>query len=259
MIKVVNLTQHYGVRPVLKDVNLEVADGELVVVMGPNGMGKSTLLAAMAGILCPQKGHVEIDGMVRRRTEEEEIAIRKRVVYLPADAWLPGLVTGREFLLAVGRLYDVNEDRLFEHIERLFQLFDLKEKADSILSGYSTGQRKKIALSSALISDAPIMLLDEPFAGGLDPGGILALKRVLKHLAERKDRTLVIAVPVPEIVGDLAGRIAVIRDGEIIACDTPGEILRHAGGSENLGEALERLMNPNTVENIERYLEGEMK
>jgi ABC-type transport system involved in cytochrome c biogenesis ATPase subunit len=156
----------------------------MVAVMGPNGMGKSTLLAAIAGILSPQHGHIEIDGMVRRRTEDEELAIRKKVAYLPADAWLPAMVTGREFLLAVGRLYAVDDDRLFDHIERLIPLFSLEEKADSAIASYSTGQKKKIALASALVTDAPILLLDEPFAGGLDPAGILAMKHVLKHFAQ---------------------------------------------------------------------------
>ena len=63
MINVVDLTQHYGVRPVLRNVNLQVRRGELVVLLGPNGMGKTTLLAAMAGVLSPQKGYVEIDGL----------------------------------------------------------------------------------------------------------------------------------------------------------------------------------------------------
>src|SRR5207245_2779794 len=102
-IKVVDLTQHYGVRPILRGVNLHVARGELVVLLGPNGMGKTTLMASIAGVLAPQHGYVEIDGMRRRSSIEQELAIRKKVVYLPDHPWLPVLRTGREFLLSVGR------------------------------------------------------------------------------------------------------------------------------------------------------------
>ena len=65
MIKVVDVTQHYGVRPVLRQVSINVGHGEVVALVGPNGMGKSTLLSVMAGVLSPQHGHVEIDGLRR--------------------------------------------------------------------------------------------------------------------------------------------------------------------------------------------------
>ena len=104
MIDVVDLTQHYGIKPVLRGVNLQVGRGEVVALLGPNGMGKTTLLAAMAGVLSPQKGYVEIDGLRRKSSVENELAIRKKTVYLPDRPWLPVMRTGREFLLAVGRL-----------------------------------------------------------------------------------------------------------------------------------------------------------
>jgi ABC-type multidrug transport system ATPase subunit len=256
MIKVVNLTQHYGVQPVLKNVDFEVREGELVAVMGPNGMGKSTLLAAIAGVLSPQKGRVEIDGIVRRSSEENELAIQRKVVYLPADAWLPKAATGREFLLASGRLWDVEEERLIDHSGRLLKLFDLEEKGGSPIFSYSTGQKKKIALSAALITDAPILLLDEPFAGGLDPSGIMAMRHVMKKLAEQSDRTIVIAVPVPELVEEIAGRIAIIRRGELIAYDTVDGLRKLAGDGKSLAEVLEHLINPQTMANLAEYFEG---
>lgn len=123
MIRVVDVWHHYGVRPVLKDVSLHVECGQLVAVMGPNGMGKSTLLALIGGLLWPLKGFVEIDGKRRRSSIEAEIAIRKKLVYLPDQPFLPPDSTGREFLLAVGRLYEVEERRLMEHAEQLLEVF----------------------------------------------------------------------------------------------------------------------------------------
>ena len=139
MIDVVDVTHHYGVRPVLKHVNLFVRAGEVVALMGPNGMGKSTLMGLMAGMLWPIKGHVEIDGKRRRESEEAELEIRKRVLYLPADPFLPAGNTGREWVLAVGRLYGVDENKLIEHTQRLLDLFDLRKQADSAIASYSTG------------------------------------------------------------------------------------------------------------------------
>jgi ABC-2 type transport system ATP-binding protein len=82
MIRVVDVTHHYGVRPVLRRVNLEVRDGELVAVLGPNGMGKTTLLGVIAGALWPLAGFVEIDGRRRRASVADELAIRRRMAYL---------------------------------------------------------------------------------------------------------------------------------------------------------------------------------
>jgi ABC-type multidrug transport system ATPase subunit len=255
MINVVDVTQHYGVRPVLRHVNLRIKPGELVGLMGPNGMGKTTLLSAIAGVLSPQKGYVEIDGTRRRSSPEEELAIRKKVYYLPDHPWLPKNRTGREFLLMVGQLYEVEDDRLMDHVDRLLLLFDLQRQADSPIRSYSNGQQKKIAICSALVSDAAVMLLDEPFSGGLDPSGQLALKRVLLRLAERTDVTVLMATPVPEIVEGLAHRVAVLREGEIVAFDTPEGLRQLTGCSGSLEEMLERLISPQTLENIERYFE----
>lgn len=258
MIDIVNLWHHYGVRPTLIDVNLRIETGELVVVMGPNGMGKSTLLALVAGILPPFKGHIEIDGKRRRRSIEEEKAIRKSVVYLPDTPWLPEFATAREFILAVGRLYEVEEDRLFEHGERLLKLFDLQERAEAPIRSLSTGQRKKVGLCGALITDAPVMIFDEPFSGGLDSSALLALQHLFKAMAERDDVTILMAVPVPELVDTLADRIAIIKDGRIVACDAPGE-LRKRMQTATLGEALEKMIHPERAGQIEEYLKGQVK
>ena len=256
MIRLVDVTQHYGVRPVLRHINLEIATGDLVSVLGPNGMGKTTMLGVMAGVLSPQKGYVEIDGRRRRASEEDEAAIRRRVAYLPDHPWLPKNRTGREFLLRVGRLYEIDDDRLMDHADRLLQLFDLGKEGDWPILGYSNGQQKKIALCSALVTEAPVMLLDEPFSGGLDPSGILALKRVLQRLAADRDVTVVMATPVPELVEELSDRIVVIQEGQVVAYETADGLRARANTSGPLAEVLERLIHPQTLDNIQHYFEG---
>lgn len=76
MIRAVDVTQHYGVRPILRDVTLEIPDGTRTAVIGPNGMGKTTLLGVLGGVLTPQRGYVEIDGLRRRSSVENELEIR---------------------------------------------------------------------------------------------------------------------------------------------------------------------------------------
>jgi ABC-2 type transport system ATP-binding protein len=256
MIHVVGVTQHYGVRPVLRRIELEIRSGELVAIVGPNGMGKSTLLNVMAGVLSPQKGWVEIDGVRRRSSVENELEIRRRIAYLPDHPWLPKNRTGREFLLAVGRLYDIDDDRLLDHVERLLEVFELAKEGDWPIRSYSNGQQKKIAICSALVTDASILLLDEPFSGGLDPSGIVALKIILRRLADRNDRTIVMTTPVPELLEELAERIIVLREGEVVAFDTAEGLRRLSQCSGPLDEVLQRLIHPRTLDNLERYFEG---
>lgn len=257
MISVVDVTHHYGVRPVLWHVNLEINKGELIAVLGPNGMGKTTLLGVIAGALWPLKGHVEIDGLRRRSSERDEMAIRRRVAYLPDRPWLPGNRTGREFLLAVGRLYDIEDDRLMDHVDRLLRLFDLEQEGDWPIRSYSNGQQKKIALCSALVTEAPVLILDEPFSGGLDPSGILALKKVLQHLAADCDVTVVMAAPV--LVEELAHRIVILADGRVTAFDTADGLRRQSGCSGPLAEVFEQLVHPQTTDNLRQYFEGAAK
>jgi len=259
MIKVHELTHHFGLRPVLTDVSLQIEKGDLVVLLGPNGAGKTTLLACMAGTIWPARGYVEFDGVRRRESVERERELRKRIVYLPDDTWLPSQHTGREFLLAVGRLYDIDEFRLFDHADRLLNLFHLEEKGDAAIQSYSTGQRKKIALASALITEAPYLLLDEPFSGGLDPVGILALERVLRRLAKDEDVTVVMTTPVPALVEELAHRIAIVAGGRLIAYGTADEIKQQAGAAA-FEEALQRLLYPEATDEVAAYFresEGE--
>jgi ABC-2 type transport system ATP-binding protein len=255
VIEVVNVTQHYGVRPVLKGISLRIEAGELVVVLGPNGMGKSTLLGVMAGALSPQRGHVLIHGLKRRDSIETELEIRKQAVYLPDHAWLPGSRTGREFLLAVGRIYAIADDWLFDHVERLLQLFELTDQADWPIRGYSHGQQKKVAICSALVTEAPVLFLDEPFSGGLDPSGLLALKQVLRHLVDVKKNTVVLTSPVPELVEEIASRVLILREGNIAAFDTVEGLRRSTGCRGSLGEVLERMVFPETMRNLDHYLE----
>lgn len=253
MINVAEVSHHYGVRPVLSRVNLRVPTGQLLAVMGPNGVGKSTLLGVIAGLIAPAKGYVEINGLRRRASEEIELQIRKQVAFLPDHPWLPDFMTVREWLLAVGQLYDIDQDRLMDHIGRLLDLFQLTDKGDSPIRTCSNGQKKKVAICGTLVTDAPVLVLDEPFTGGLDPSAILALRRVLKHLADRADVTIVMASQIPEMVEHLAHQIAIIGGTRILACDTMDGLRKQTNCSGALPEVFEKLVHPKTLEHIENY------
>lgn len=256
MIQLSGVTQHYGVRPVLKNVSVLLAGSGITAIVGPNGMGKTTLLSVMAGVLSPQHGSVEINGLVRRSAPETELEIRRRAVFLPDRPWLPKHRTGREFLLSVGALWNVDPERLFDHADRLFRLFNLTRESDWPVRSYSNGQQKKLAIASALITEARILLLDEPFGGGLDPAGIIALKAVLRRLPQDAGYQIVITAPAPEIIEDLADSFVVLRDGEIVAHDCLDGLRQMTGSQGRLAEVLAELTSPETLENVDHYFSG---
>jgi ABC-2 type transport system ATP-binding protein len=252
-IDIENLTQHYGIRPVLRGINLKIFAGELVAVIGPNGMGKTTPLSAIAGVHSAQKGTVTIAGLRRRSTPEAELAIRRQTVYLPDTAFLPRTMTAREFLISVAKIYGVDDDRVFDHVERLVALFELESVVDSPISSGSAGQQKKVALSSALITDTNILLLDEPLSGGLDASGILALRKVLQRLVAERQATIVMTAPVPELVEQLATRVVVLRAGSIVADGSVAELKAKVGRDGSLADALEQLFFPQTADHVADY------
>ena len=255
MIRVVDIFHQYSGKPVLQGVSLEVREGEILALLGPNGMGKSTLLAVMAGVLDPIDGYTEINGLRRRVDVETELKIRRQCVYLPTDPWVPAGLTIREWLWSVGELWSVPKRRRLDHIGQLVRLLDLPDDGDRMVHRLSTGQRSKAAIAGMLMSDAPVMLLDEPFGGGLDPAGMLALSRVLTFLAHERGRTVVIASPVPDVVEGIANRVAIVRDGVIGAVGKLDE-LRGFSEADSTAAMYGRLVRPDVEDQIRNYLAG---
>ena len=256
MITFKNISHHFTADYILRNINLEVSKGELMVVMGPNGMGKSTLLSVAAGMITPFAGEVRIDGLKRRGSVEEELKIRQNAFYLPDNTWIPHFKTGRQYLLMTGEAYGLDPVEVFEEADRLLKLYELDRVADNQCVNYSAGQKKKLGLCSALISRARTLILDEPFSGGLDSSGLQTTKEILKNLAAHNDYTVLMAVPVPELVEEVADRIAIIVKGEIVSVGTLQELKEKHDCRGNLAELLENVIRPESREQLKDYLAG---
>jgi heme exporter protein A len=186
------LGRSFGTKRVLRDLDLDVADRDLLVVTGPNGSGKSTLLAVCAGLLVPTAGELQVD------------ADRGRIGYLAHEPLVYRELTPLENLDLYGRLYRVPERR--ERCGMLLERYGLWEARHERVATFSRGMLQRLALCRALLHEPDLLLLDEPYAG-LDAEGAELLDGELAALGG--SRTLLLATHDPERVGSLAtGRLA---------------------------------------------------
>src|SRR4030081_392374 len=159
------LTKRYGSLAAVEDLDLEVGSGELFGFLGPNGAGKTTTMKMLVGLLRPTSGSARVAG-IDITTEPEKA--KARIGYVPDAATLYDKLSAREVLEVSGELYHVERRLRDRRIAALLKLFDLHDRGNDFLSGYSRGMRQKVSLAAALLHDPQVLFLDEPTVG-LDP------------------------------------------------------------------------------------------
>lgn len=169
------LVRYYGDRVALDGLDLELAEGQTLVVLGPNGSGKSTLLRILATLLRPSGGEVSVLGC---RLPDEAWKARGRIGYLGHEPLLYRDLTGRENLVLQARLNGLDRDAAERAIERDLDLVGMATRADDPVSGYSAGMRQRIAICRAMLDRPPLVLLDEPDSN-LDPEGRVAVQEMI--------------------------------------------------------------------------------
>ena len=126
--------------------------------------------------------------------------------------------------MAIGEAYDRDETVTYDRIIRLSSLFELDTVIDHFCGSYSSGQKKKLGICAALISQAQVLVLDEPLSGGLDSSGLYCTQKILQDLAHKQEVTVIMAVPVPELVEAFTDTVAIIQNGEILNSGTIDEL-----------------------------------
>ena len=217
-IELSGLTKRYrrgkGWLTAVDDVTLAVPAGQVIGLLGPNGAGKTTTIKMACGLILPTAGTIRINGHDVGR--ERAAAVRQigavlegsRNVYWPLTAW--------QNLTYFGRLKGLRAAEIKPRAERLLTDLGLWDRRNETVGSYSRGMQQKVAIAAALITDPPVLLLDEPTIG-LDVEAARTVKDWIAHLAADEGKTIVLTTHQLPIVQELAGRIAVIRDGKIIA------------------------------------------
>ena len=237
MIEIENLTKLYGSFRAVDNVTLHVPKGALHGFLGPNGAGKTTTLRIIAGILRPTSGRVRIGGF---DLATDPIAAKSRLGFIPDRPFVYDKLTGAEFLRFVAGLYGQDGQLVERRIDELLEIFELSAWKNELVESYSHGMRQKLIISSALIHQPEVIVVDEPMVG-LDPKSARLLKDLFKEFTARGG-TILMSTHTLEVAEDMCDRIGIIQGGKIVACGTMAE-LRHqfAAGDASLEDLFLRL------------------
>jgi gliding motility-associated transport system ATP-binding protein len=218
MIEVEHLVKDYGTVVAVRDVSFHVGEGEVVGFLGPNGAGKSTTLRILAGFIGATSGRVRIAGL---DIANESLAARKSIGYMPEAAPLYPEMRVREYLRFRAALKKVARRERARAIERAMQQAAVTDVSETLVAHLSKGYRQRVGLADALVSNPPLLILDEPTAG-LDPNQIREARKLIRELGQ--SHTILLSTHILSEVESVCDRALVIDRGRLVASGTLDEL-----------------------------------
>ncbi len=217
------LAKAYSGRPVVRDVSLEVSEGEIVGLLGPNGAGKTTCFYMIVGLVDADAGDIQLNNQSLMTLPMHRRA-RAGIGYLPQEASVFRQLTVKDNLLAILETRSELTRKARDNLaEALLEEFSISHLADSLGQTLSGGERRRVEIARALATEPSVILLDEPFAG-VDPISISDIKSIITHLKERSIGVLITDHNVRETL-DICERAYIVGEGQVIASGTPTEVL----------------------------------
>ena len=226
IIEIRSLTKTFGKIRAVRGIDLTIDEGEIFGLLGPNGAGKTTTIGMLCTIIRPTSGTGIIAGfdIVRHPTQ-----VRQNVGIVFQDPTLDTILTGRENLQLHARLYGIPARERNRWIEEMLELVDLRERADDLTKTYSGGMRRRLELARGLLHRPAVLFLDEPTLG-LDPQTRARTWEYIRKMAQKEKTTVVLTTHYMEEAQQMCDRIGIIDAGQIIALDTPGNMIDRLGG-----------------------------
>lgn len=222
MLQLENLTKRYrNGHTAVRSVDLDLESG-VVGLVGPNGAGKTSLLQMIATITRPTEGRILYRGTDVVKSPDQ---LRRTLGYLPQDFGVYENLKAREFLRYLAAMKGVT-DR--SRIDAMLEKVNLHGVADRRVGGFSGGMRQRLGIAQALINEPEVLVVDEPTAG-LDPEERVRFRNVLSEIGF--GRLVIFSTHITSDIESIATRIAVMRDGRILSCDTPENLMQQARGA----------------------------
>lgn len=205
-LQIINLTKKFGEQIALNTINIEINNNEIIGLLGPNGAGKSTLMKSIVGALKIDKGAILFDG---KDIRENEIAVKKKMGFLPENNPLYREMYVKEYLNFVAELHQISKERIDEVID----LVGITPEKSKKVSQLSKGYQQRVGLAQAILHSPDLLILDEP-TNGLDPNQIIEIRNVIKQIG--KEKTVILSTHIMQEVEALCTRVILIHEGNII-------------------------------------------
>lgn len=228
-----SVTKRFGSLEAVKSLNLRIEKGELFGFLGPNGAGKTTTIKMLVGLIDPSSGRIKVNSIYVDESPEE---LKKITGYIPDTPFLYEYLTGREFLIFTGHIYNMGRKILRKRIEDYEELFEMSEWIDLPTSEYSHGMKQRIIISSCLIHNPELIVIDEPMVG-LDPKSAKIVKNILISKA-KEGVTVFLSTHTLSIAEEICTRVGIIDKGRLIAEGTLDELQEISKNNEKNLEKL---------------------
>ncbi len=226
MIKLRGVAKLYKDFPAVRDLDLDVKKGEILGIIGHNGAGKSTTLKMIAGLVSPTSGSIEVMG---KDMAKDALSVKRFLGYLPEESPLYENMTVDEYLRFFSELYGMPRKAADERIGLLLGSLKLAER-NRLTGELSKGMRRKVAIARTLLHDPDILVLDEP-SSGLDPLTSFFIVDYLRSL-RAEGKTIVLSAHNLFHVEHVCDRVAIMKDGRLLVCDTMASIRKSLGKRE---------------------------
>lgn len=225
MIEATGLAKKFDDFVAVRDLDLHVAQGELLALLGPNGAGKTTTVRMLGAILRPSAGTARVNGfdVVRQATE-----VRRSIGMLTEQPGLYPRMSGLEYLTFYGRIYGLDDEESRRRTLTLFERFGMPDVAQRRLGTYSKGMRQKVGLIRSMLHDPAVLLLDEP-TSAMDPYSARLVRDAI-HVLRRDRRSIILCTHNLAEAEELADRIAIISQGKIVCVGTDKELKQRVLG-----------------------------
>jgi ABC-2 type transport system ATP-binding protein len=230
------LTRRFGALTAVDDVTFSVAPGQFFGFLGPNGAGKSTTIKMLTGLLEPSAGTIQIHG---KPFNASALDLKRQIGVVPEGMALFGRLTAPEYLRFVGRMYGLDKQTTEQRMEELLDFMQLANETKKLVTDYSHGMQKKLALAAAVIHAPRVLFLDEPFEG-VDAIAAGMLKTMLQGMLSR-GATIFLTTHVLEIVERLCSHVAIIHQGRLVANGALDELRAGVASTLPGAEGAERL------------------
>jgi len=220
MLEIKNLSKTYTKgKKAVDNVSLVIDSGEIFAFIGHNGAGKTTTIKCVVGILDFEAGEICIDGL---SVKKNPLECKRKTAYIPDNPDIYESLTGIQYLNFISDIYQISQDERSEGIKKYADMFEITKNLGDIISSYSHGMKQKLALISALIRKPKLLILDEPFVG-LDPKASYQVKEVMKEMCT-EGTSIFFSTHVLEVAEKLCNKVAIIKNGKIIAVGTMEDV-----------------------------------